>query len=54
MFWPMTKNEAGTSNSSRTSRTLGVVGLVGPSSKLNATSMDVGLAGGSGVLSDES
>ena len=39
MFCPMTKNDAGTLCSSRISRTSGVVSLLGPSSKLKATSI---------------
>ena len=37
MFWPITKNEAGTSNSSRMSSIWTVVVSLGPSSKLRAT-----------------
>lgn len=37
MYWPMTKNDAGTLCSSRRSRTFGVVMSLGPSSKLSAT-----------------
>lgn len=40
MFCPMTKKDPGTLNSSRMSRTFGVVESFGPSSKLNAISRE--------------
>ena len=52
MYCPMTKKDPGTLNSSRMSRTFGVVMSLGPSSKLNAISFEGVLSTFVSLLSD--